>query len=125
MVNREASQSHGLLFLCSRDGSAGGKSDKVRQLAEVTGKAGLNNIAFVCNLLLGELDECVRLLTSTDRLPEAALFARTYIPSLLPDVVGAWKAELAKVCILLLLVFLPSYFCSIYPLVVIVLSLCS
>ena len=39
----------------------------------------------------------MELLTATDRLPEAALFARTYIPSLLPGVVAAWKEQLAKV----------------------------
>ena len=66
-------------------------------MGEETKKAGLNNIAFVCSLLLGELNECVELLTSSDRLAEAALFARTYIPSRLPDVVTAWKEELAKV----------------------------
>lgn len=88
----QAKDYSGMLMLYT----AGGKSQKVHELAEVTRKAGLNNVAFVCSFLLGELEQCVELLTGTDRLAEASLFARTYIPSKLPEVVGSWKAELAK-----------------------------
>ncbi|KAF8583901.1 coatomer beta [Ramaria rubella] len=52
---------------------------------------GQNNLAFASMLQLGDPYSCVELLTRTDRAPEAALFARTYAPSQIPKVVGAWK----------------------------------
>ena len=42
---------------------------------------GKQNVAFVCRFLLGQLDACADLLVSCGRLPEAAFFARTYLPS--------------------------------------------
>lgn len=53
----------------------------------------MTNIAFACALQLGEPSECIDLLLSTDRAPEAALFARTYAPSQVPRAVLAWKTE--------------------------------
>lgn len=48
--------------------------------------AGKQNIAFLCHLLLGRLDACIDLLLSCGRLPEAAFFARTYVPSRMSEV---------------------------------------
>lgn len=45
----------------------------------------------------GKLNDCVDLLINTKRLPEAALFARTYIPSEVSRVVALWKESLGKV----------------------------
>ncbi len=39
----------------------------------------------------------MELLIKSGRLPEAAFFARSYVPSRVPEVVGLWKTELAKV----------------------------
>lgn len=58
--------------------------------------SGATNIAFACALQLGETTECVDLLLSSDRAPEAALFARTYAPSQVPRAVTAWKKDLEK-----------------------------
>jgi hypothetical protein len=57
--------------------------------------AGKQNIAFICHFLLGRLDECVDLLVSCGRLPEAAFFARTYAPSRMTDVScrAGWGAQ--------------------------------
>lgn len=55
----------------------------------------LHNIAFTAFLQLGEIEACVDLLVATDRIPEAALLARTYAPSLAPAVVDKWAADLA------------------------------
>lgn len=55
---------------------------------------GLNNIAFSALLQLQDTVGCVDLLISTERIPEAALFARTYAPSQVSRVVKAWKADL-------------------------------
>ena len=42
---------------------------------------GHNNVSFLSYFMLGELEKCLELLISTGRLPEAAFFARTYMPS--------------------------------------------
>lgn len=36
---------------------------------------------FMANFLVGKLDECAQVLVGADRVPEAAFFARTYLPS--------------------------------------------
>ncbi|KAI3425793.1 hypothetical protein D9Q98_007768 [Chlorella vulgaris] len=83
----------GLLLLHSSHADAKGMGE-LAALAEAAGK---QNIAFICHFLLGRLDECVDLLVSCGRLPEAAFFARTYAPSRMTDVVKQWQADLAKI----------------------------
>lgn len=68
----------------------------VKKLAESTSSNGKNNISFLSYLLLGDLDKCLQLLIDTDRLPEAAFFARSYLPSKMSYVVGLWKESLSK-----------------------------
>lgn len=48
----------------------------VLKLAENSKASGKNNISFVCYMLLGKLEKCLDLLIETDRIPEAAFFAR-------------------------------------------------
>lgn len=43
---------------------------------------GQNNLAFASLFQLGDADGCVDLLAKTQRFPEAAMFARTYTPTL-------------------------------------------
>lgn len=59
-----------------------------------TEQKGLNNVAFAALLELGDTNGCIDLLISTDRIPEAAFFARTYAPSQASRVVKAWKSDL-------------------------------
>lgn len=59
-----------------------------------TEQKGLNNVAFAALLELGDTTGCIDLLISTDRIPEAAFFARTYAPSQAGRVVKLWKADL-------------------------------
>jgi coatomer subunit beta' len=73
-----------------------GNSEMVKKLAESTNSNGKNNISFLSYLLLGDLDKCLQLLIETDRLPEAAFFARSYLPSKMSYVVGLWKDSLSK-----------------------------
>lgn len=47
-------------------------------------------------ILIKRLDECLQLLIDTDRLPEAAFFARTYKPSEMNRIVELWREELKK-----------------------------
>lgn len=73
------------------------KVDKIQELATSARAEGQNNIAFAALLLQGKVDECVELLVNTNRLPEAALFARTYCPSRVSGIVKLWKEDLGKV----------------------------
>lgn len=66
----------------------------LERLAQAAVAKGQNNIAFAAYLQLGDSASCIELLASTDRLPEAALMARSYNPSLAPGIVKKWKAEL-------------------------------
>lgn len=48
----------------------------VRRLGESADSGGKNNVAFLSYLLLGDLEKCLEILIATDRIPEAAFFAR-------------------------------------------------
>lgn len=66
------------------------------QVAQGSREKGQNNISFLSYFVLGKLEECLQLLIDTNRLPEAAFFARTYLPSQISRVVALWKDELKK-----------------------------
>lgn len=83
----------GLLLLTSSSGDVA----QLERLAAMAGEADKHNIAFTCNLLLGKLETCLEVLIKTERLPEAAFFARTYMPSQVSRIVQLWKATLSKV----------------------------
>lgn len=46
--------------------------------------------------MLLRLEECLKILIDTNRLPEASLFARTYLPSKVSQVVQLWKESFGK-----------------------------
>lgn len=83
----------GLLLLYT----AAGKLDKMKKLGEMAAADDKTNIAFISLLLQGKSADCVNLLAKTDRIPEAALFARSYAPSKVPEIVGTWKEEVAEI----------------------------
>lgn len=83
----------GLLLLYSAIGNFEG----MEQLAKMAQEKGKTNIAFVSYLLTGNVEECANLLIATNRLPEAAFFARTYLPSRVEEIVSLWKEDLSKV----------------------------
>jgi hypothetical protein len=58
---------------------------------------GMTNVAFLANLILGNVEACCDLLLATKRFLEAAFFARTYLPSRVSETVPLWKNELGKV----------------------------
>jgi len=82
----------GLLLLASASGNA----DIMGRIGVGANQAGQNNVAFLSYFMLGNLEECLNILISTGRLPEAAFFARTYLPSQLSRVVTQWRESLAK-----------------------------
>ncbi|KAE9402636.1 Coatomer, beta' subunit [Gymnopus androsaceus JB14] len=63
-------------------------------LASRAETSGQNNLAWVIWWSMGETERCVDLLINTGRMSEAAMFARTYCPSLVPRTVVAWQADL-------------------------------
>eukprot|EP00731_Ephydatia_muelleri_P015251 Em0008g971a len=82
----------GLMLLASSAGDA----TTVDKIATVASSEGQNNLAFMSNFLLGRLEECLEILVQTKRLPEAAFFCRTYLPSQTSRVVQLWKEALSK-----------------------------
>lgn len=83
----------GLLLLATTSGNV----EMVGKLAEGAEKDGKTNVAFLTYFMQGRLEKCLDLLIETDRLPEAAFLARTYIPSHVSRVVKLWKESLSKV----------------------------
>uniref|UniRef100_A0A2P2MUN1 Uncharacterized protein MANES_04G122600 n=1 Tax=Rhizophora mucronata TaxID=61149 RepID=A0A2P2MUN1_RHIMU len=84
----------GLLLLYSSLGDAEGISG----LASLAKEQGKNNVAFLCMFMLGKLEECLQLLVESNRIPEAALMARSYLPSKVSEIVAIWRKDLSKVC---------------------------
>ncbi|XP_033107699.1 coatomer subunit beta'-like [Anneissia japonica] len=83
----------GLLMLASCSGDAG----MMEKLADNAADNEKNNVAFLGFFLQGKKEKCLDLLCSTGRYPEAAFFARTYLPNRISEIVQAWKENLAKV----------------------------
>uniref|UniRef100_A0A061QYC6 Coatomer subunit beta' n=1 Tax=Tetraselmis sp. GSL018 TaxID=582737 RepID=A0A061QYC6_9CHLO len=93
MCMGKAKDTSGLLLLHSARGDAEGVDALCAQATE----AGKFNIAFLCLFLNGKLHECIDLLVTAGRIPEAAFFARTYLPSRMSEVVAMWRKDLHKV----------------------------
>lgn len=74
-----------------------GNTEMVKSLGQTASSADKNNVAFLSSFLLGDLENCLETLIKSGRLPEAAFFARTYLPSEVSRVLPLWKSELAKV----------------------------
>jgi coatomer subunit beta' len=83
----------GLLMLYTATGDRFG----VLKLAEDAVAQGKLNIAFVSFFILGEVEKCFELLIDTDRIPEATLLARTYLPSHISRSVSLWREDLKQV----------------------------
>lgn len=83
----------GLLLFASCEGDA----EAMRDVAARAREAGKNNVAFLALLLLQDVQGCTDLLCDTDRVPEAAFFARTYCPAEVDRVVARWRQELSAV----------------------------
>ncbi|KAL0553910.1 hypothetical protein IC582_007814 [Cucumis melo] len=83
----------GLLLLYSSLGDAQG----ISQLATLAKEQGKNNVAFLCLFVLGKLEDCLQLLVESNRIPEAALMARSYLPSKVSEIVAIWRKDLSKV----------------------------
>lgn len=74
-----------------------GNAEMVQRLGDDAIGAGMNNVAFLTRFLSGDLNACLEILINTNRIPEAAFFARTYLPSQISRVVQLWKISLSQV----------------------------
>lgn len=72
------------------------KNDRnlLARLGRSAAEKGQTNIAFAAHLQRGDTASCLNILIQADRLPEAALFARTYAPSRVSEIVRQWKSQL-------------------------------
>merc|ERR1712079_558177 len=87
-------QDHGGLLLLA---TAAGNGDMVAKLGIQAEQAGKNNVSFLSYFMLGQLEKCLQVLLDSKRIPEAAFFARTYLPSEISRIVELWREELSKV----------------------------
>lgn len=71
--------------------SSSGDVENLKQLAEAARSAGQHQIAFLCLVLTKQFRSCCALLQAEGRYAEAALFCRTYCPSLLEEAVAMWR----------------------------------
>ncbi|KAI7849632.1 coatomer WD associated region-domain-containing protein [Circinella umbellata] len=76
--------------------TASGNRTGVREVADQALAQGKNNIAFSALFELGAIEELIELLIKTERLPEAAMLARTYAPDKMSSIVKLWKEDLEK-----------------------------
>lgn len=86
-------QSFGSLILLA---SASSNQQLLSTIGEQSRKNGQFNIAFLSNFVLGKLDQCLEILIENQRIPEAAFFARTYLPSQISRVVDLWREKLKQ-----------------------------
>lgn len=62
----------GLLLLATSAGNA----EMIEKLAATAEASGKNNVSFTSYFILGKLEKCLDILVNTERIPEAAFFAR-------------------------------------------------
>ncbi|XP_066139209.1 coatomer subunit beta' [Euwallacea fornicatus] len=89
----QKAQNYGDLLLLA---TSSGDQNLVQYLAETTQREEKFNLSFLSYLLVGDLQKCLNILIENDRLPEAAFFARSYLPDKISEVVDLWKEKLAQ-----------------------------
>ncbi|PKI85599.1 Coatomer subunit beta' [Malassezia vespertilionis] len=68
----------------------------LRHVAEAAKAKSEMNLAFAAFLQIQDVDACIDVLCAAGRYPEAAMFARTYAPHLVPALVEGWKGSFPK-----------------------------
>jgi coatomer subunit beta' len=71
-----------------------GNGEMLHRVANAAHDQAHDNVAFLARFLQQDLEGCIQLLVSAGRLPEATLFARTYLPSRVPTLVEKWRDRL-------------------------------
>lgn len=73
-----------------------GLKPELLELAKKAEETTRMNIAFICYFVLNDLKSCINILIKSERFPEAAFFAKTYMPSMITQCVELWKEYLKK-----------------------------
>ncbi|VDM31600.1 unnamed protein product [Hydatigera taeniaeformis] len=71
--------------------SSCGDVDMMQKLASDASAQQVDNLAFLAHFLLGNLEACFEMLVKDEKYPEAAFFARTYLPSKASEAVEKWR----------------------------------
>ena len=89
---KEANDFNSLLlyYSCIQD------REKLRNLAENSQKNGNYNVSFSAYFQINDVENCLKILIDSKRYPEASIFARTYIPSKLNEIIELWNGEIEK-----------------------------
>ncbi|KAL3315179.1 Coatomer subunit beta', partial [Cichlidogyrus casuarinus] len=74
--------------------SSTGDREMMLQLAQETKAEGRNNLSFLAYFLLHDLEASLDILIKSERIPEAAMFARTYMPSKVSEITTMWRSSL-------------------------------
>lgn len=70
-----------------------GDAEGMKYVAEASMADKKYNVAFQSFFSIGMPEQCYDILISSDRIPEAAMFARAYLPSKLYEVEKLWKTK--------------------------------
>ena len=81
----------------------------LEKLAIQSYEKGFQNVTFLCYMLSQRIEDALQLLIETNRLPEAAFFARSYLPRLAPQTKSNLLAYICLLTCLYLLAYLFIY----------------
>lgn len=73
-----------------------GDSGLLNTVTEQAASEKKSNMAFMGYYLTGRAEECLDLLVNTDRVPEAMLMARTFVPSATERLIPLWQEKLVN-----------------------------
>ncbi|PVZ98736.1 hypothetical protein BB558_005245 [Smittium angustum] len=76
--------------------TSSGNLEGINKLSQHASESEMHRLQFMCHMLAKEPEKCLELLIKIDHLPEAALFARSYLPSHTSRTVQKWKDMLVK-----------------------------
>jgi coatomer subunit beta' len=76
--------------------SSYGDFEGLKSVATDAEEAGKYNVAYEAASLTGDAERCVEILLKSNRVAEAAFFARAYAPSLLQKVMKPWQEILQQ-----------------------------
>jgi coatomer subunit beta' len=69
---------------------------KLKEFADEAKQAGMFNVAFSSYFQLNDYVNCLTILKDSRRFPEAATFARTYIPSKVDEIIELWNKQIEE-----------------------------
>ena len=74
--------------------SSYGDEEGLEYLLEQSEANGKYNVAFEAAYLLAKPERCIKILIASKRFAEAAMFAKSYCPHMISDVLNEWSAVL-------------------------------